>query len=133
MSARHIHMFDIINHKFYEVNIFISFENISYIMSIYHIPFKCYFLLQKLVYKPHPYFGIKNVTPLPFISFMVILLIRIDSAYPDEVVDGDFDHLHRAGQVRHGVPIFGLFMEDDQLRYLETNTRLISIKLNLAL
>ena len=68
MSARHIHMFDIINHNFYEVNIFLSFENISYIMSIYHTLFNCCLLMQKPVYKPHPYFGIKNVTPLPFIS-----------------------------------------------------------------
>ena len=61
-------MFDLINFKFYEVNIFISFENISYIMSMYHIAFKWYLHVQKPVYKPHPYFGVENVTPLPFIS-----------------------------------------------------------------
>lgn len=37
----------------------------------------------------------------------------------DQVVDRQFDCLYGAGQVRHGVPILSLFMENDQSGHLK--------------
>lgn len=37
----------------------------------------------------------------------------------DQVVDCQFDRLYGAGQVRHGVPILSLFMENDQSGHLK--------------
>lgn len=39
----------------------------------------------------------------------------------DQVVDRQFDRLYGAGQVRHGVPILSLFMENDQSGHLQTH------------
>ena len=44
-------------------------------MLIYYIPFKWYLFLQKPVYKPHPYYGVKNVTYNG--DFMVNKMIKI--------------------------------------------------------
>ena len=47
-----------INHRYYEINIFIILKNISYVMFIHYdyVPFKWYLLVEKPVYKPHPHF-----------------------------------------------------------------------------
>lgn len=37
----------------------------------------------------------------------------------DQVVNCQFDRLYGAGQVRHGVPILSLFMENDQSGHLK--------------
>ena len=62
------HVLIVLNIRHYEVNIFILFENISYIMLIFHISFEWSSIVLKPVDKPRPYFGVKNVTQLPFIS-----------------------------------------------------------------
>ena len=36
-------------------------------MLIHHIQIRLYLLVEKPAYKPHPHFGVQNVTPLPFI------------------------------------------------------------------
>lgn len=50
--------------------------------------------------------------------------------YLDQVGDGLADRLDRARQVRHGVAIFGFFMQDDQPRDLDTDVTQLQTAVN---
>lgn len=48
-----------------------------------------------------------------------ILGVAVRKTDLDQVVDRQFDCLYGACQVRHGVPILSLFMENDQSGHLK--------------